>query len=417
MGLLLDPGDGLSRRGVWSHLGRTRGRARATGERAIAPFTRGGMSKRRTAADSPRPPAEDSTRQQIRFATARDGVRIAYSVAGSGPPLVKTAHWLSHLEHDWQSPVWRPWLHAIARRYTLIRYDERGCGLSDRAVGTFSFDDWVADLETVVEASGFERVALLGMSQGGAIALAYAVRRPERVSRIVLWGAYARGRDRRDPTPREQEESQTLIRLVKLGWGREQPAFSSVFAALFIPDLDTEKRRSFIELQRVSASPETAAAIVALFDDIDVQELAQRVRAPTLVLHGREDARVPFDEGRRLAASIPGARLVSLDTASHILQGGDPTLDRFMLELDAFLATAPAVEPRTSAALHSLTRRERDVLELIARGLDNVTIAGRLFVSSATVRNHVTHIFAKLGVRTRAHAVALARDAGYGRDD
>jgi pimeloyl-ACP methyl ester carboxylesterase len=311
-------------------------------------------------------------RQQIRFATARDGVRIAYSVAGSGPPLVKTAHWLSHLEHDWQSPVWRPWLHAIARRYTLIRYDERGCGLSDRAVGTFSFDDWVTDLETVLDASGFERVALLGMSQGGAIALAYAVRRPERVSRIVLWGAYARGRDRRDPTPREREESQTLIRLVKLGWGREQPAFASVFAALFIPDLDTEKRRSFIELQRVSASPETAAAIVALFDAIDVEELAQRVRAPTLVLHGREDARVPFDEGRRLAASIPGARLVSLDTASHILQAGDPTLDRFMLEMDTFLATAPAVEPRTSAALHSLTRRERDVLELIARGLDNV---------------------------------------------
>jgi pimeloyl-ACP methyl ester carboxylesterase len=311
-------------------------------------------------------------RQQIRFATARDGVRIAYSVAGSGPPLVKTAHWLSHLEHDWQSPVWRPWLHAIARRYTLIRYDERGCGLSDRAVGTFSIDDWVTDLETVLDASGFERVALLGMSQGGAIALAYAVRRPERVSRIVLWGAYARGRDRRDPTPREREESQTLIRLVKLGWGREQPAFASVFAALFIPDLDTEKRRSFIELQRVSASPETAAAIVALFDAIDVEELAQRVRAPTLVLHGREDARVPFDEGRRLAASIPGARLVSLDTASHILQAGDPTLDRFMLEMDTFLATAPAVEPRTSAALHSLTRRERDVLELIARGLDNV---------------------------------------------
>jgi pimeloyl-ACP methyl ester carboxylesterase len=375
------------------------------------------MPKRRTVADAPRRPAEDSPRQQIRFAVARDGVRIAYSVAGSGPPLVKAAHWLSHIEHDWQSPIWRPWLHAIARRYTLIRYDERGCGLSDRDVGTFSFDDWVADLETVVEASGFERVALLGMSQGGAIALAYAVRRPERVSRIVLWGAYVRGRERRDPTPREREESQTLIRLVKLGWGREQPAFSSVFTSMFIPDADAEKRRSFVELQRVSASPETATAIVALFDAIDVQELAQRVRAPTLVLHGRDDTRVPFDEGRRLAASIPGARLVSLDTASHILQAGDPALDRFMLELDAFMATAPAVEPRTSAALHTLTRRERDVLELIARGLDNASIAKRLFVSGATVRNHVTHIFAKLDVRTRAHAVARARDAGYGRDD
>jgi DNA-binding NarL/FixJ family response regulator len=186
---------------------------------------------------------------------------------------------------------------------------------------------------------------------------------------------------------------------------------------MFIPDADAEKRRSFVELQRVSASPETATAIVALFDAIDVQELAQRVRAPTLVLHGRDDTRVPFDEGRRLAASIPGARLVSLDTASHILQTGDPALDRFMLELDAFMATAPAVEPRTSAALHTLTRRERDVLELIARGLDNASIAKRLFVSGATVRNHVTHIFAKLDVRTRAHAVARARDAGYGRDD
>lgn len=371
-------------------------------------------SREAKGAGSAGPAERGAAPQEIRFATARDGVRLAWSRMGSGPPLIKTAHWLSHLEHDWRSPVWRPWLSRIAARYTLVRYDERGCGLSDAAAADFTFDDWVADLEAVVDATGLERISLLGMSQGGAIAVAYAARHPERVARLVLYGTYARGRMRRDPTARDKEESETLIRLVKLGWGRAGRGFAEVFAALFIPGADREKRRAFVELQRLSASPEMAAAIVERFDHIDVQELAARVRAPTLVLHGRDDARVPFEEGRRVAALIPGARLVPLDTASHILQSGDPALDRFMAELDAFMA-AEKVPGVPAAPLERLTPREREVLGLIARGLDNHAIAERLYISRSTVRNHITRIFAKLGVHSRAQAVVAARDAGLGR--
>ncbi|MGH7446916.1 MAG: alpha/beta fold hydrolase [Longimicrobiales bacterium] len=351
--------------------------------------------------------------QEIRFAEAPDGVRIAYAVAGRGPPLVRAAHWLSHLEYEWRSPLWRTWLQAMSQRCTLIRYDERGCGLSDRHVEGFRFEDWIGDLEVVVDACGLERFALAGMSQGGPIAIAYAAKHPERVSHLVLYGTYLRGRAHQ-PGPELERETETLIRLIELGWGRADSPYADIFASLFLGQPDAEQRREFTELQRQSASQATAAAIVRGFDAINVTEIAQTLSVPTLVLHSRNDARVPFEEGRRTASLIPGARLVALEGASHILQQGEPALDQFLDDVFAFLAVPADSVPRSRGSVTALTRRERDVLELIARGADNHAIAERLFLSSSTVRNHITRIFAKLGVRNRAEAIVHARRTGFG---
>jgi pimeloyl-ACP methyl ester carboxylesterase/DNA-binding CsgD family transcriptional regulator len=352
--------------------------------------------------------------QQIRFTEAPDGVRIAYAVAGLGLPLVKAAHWLSHLEFEWRSPLWRSWLQGMANRWTLIRYDERGCGLSDRQAEGFSFDDWVRDLESVVDACGLERFALVGMSQGGPIAIAYANKHPGRVSHLVLYGTYLRGRPKWFGSAEPEKESETLIRLIELGWGRAGSPYAEVFASLFLRQPDTEQRRQFTELQRLSASPATAAAIVRGFDAIDVTDMARALSVPTLVLHARDDARVPFEEGRRAASVIPGACLVALDGASHILQLGEQALDQFLAAMSEFLAVPAEPVGRSRGGITALTRREREVLELIARGYDNPVIAERLFLSPSTVRNHITHIFAKLGVRNRAETIVRARRTGFG---
>jgi pimeloyl-ACP methyl ester carboxylesterase len=357
---------------------------------------------------------ETEMRQVIRFAEASDGVRIAYAVAGQGPLLVRAAHWLSHLEYDWESELWRPWLQSMAGRWTLIRYDQRGCGLSDRRVEGVRFDDWIGDLEAVVDACGLERFALAGMSQGGPIAITYAARHPGRVSHLVLYGTYLRGRAHRPCRPEHEAEAETLIRLVEMGWGREGSPYAEIFAALFLHNPDAEQRRRFTELQRVSASRAMASTIVRLFHEIDVTDIARTLNVPTLVVHARDDARVPFEEGRRAATLIPGARLVALDGANHILQAGEPALEQFLDVVTAFLAEPPVRVRDSRAALGRLTRRERQVLELIARGADNRTIAEQLVRSPATIRNHITHILAKLAVRTRAEAIVLGRRAGFG---
>jgi pimeloyl-ACP methyl ester carboxylesterase/DNA-binding CsgD family transcriptional regulator len=352
--------------------------------------------------------------QQIRFAETADGVRIAYAVAGDGPPLVKAAHWLSHVEYEWSSPLWGPWLEGMASRWRLVRYDERGCGLSDRHVEGFCLEDCVRDLEVVVDACGLERFALAGMSQGGPIAIAYAAKHPERVSHLVLYGTYLRGRAHRPGPADRAQETEMLIRLIELGWGRAGSPYAEIFASLFLREPNAQQRRWFTELQRLSASRSTASAIVRGFDAIDVTDIARGLSVPTLVLHARDDARVPFDEGRRAASLIPGARLVALDGASHILQQDEPALDQFLDAVSAFLAgPADRVYP-SRAAVATLTRREREVLELIARGSDNRMIAERLFLSPSTVRNNITRIFAKLGVRNRAEAIVSARRTGFG---
>lgn len=348
-----------------------------------------------------------SQRQQLRFVTSADGTRIAVASIGNGPPLVRAAHWLSHVEHDLASPVWRPWLEALSRQHTYIRYDQRGCGLSDTDVREYSLDAWVADLEAVVDGLGLERFPLIGMSQGGAVAVAYAARHPERVSQLVLIGAYARGVLRREPTEAQRLEAATMVNLIRIGWGSDNDAFRQLFTSLFIPDGTPEQHQWWTELERLTSSAENAARMLETFYQVDVSELAKRLDVPTLVLHPRGDARVPYEEGRRLAALIPGARFVTLDSRNHVLLDGEPAFEALLAELRAFLAPA-------SAAWQSigLTGSERAVLELLAQGLDNHRIAQQLGKSEKTVRNQVSAIFAKLGVHTRAEAIVRAREAG-----
>jgi predicted ATPase/serine/threonine protein kinase/DNA-binding SARP family transcriptional activator/alpha-beta hydrolase superfamily lysophospholipase len=279
--------------------------------------------------------------QNIGFCQSSDGARLAYATVGNGPPLVKAANWLSHLEYDWQSPIWRHWLIGLAQQHTLIRYDERGCGLSDWQVADISFEAWVRDLEAVVDAAGVERFPLIGISKGGSIAIAYAARHPERVSHLILYGAYARGRLIRNVEPQQAEEAELLTNLIRIGWGRENPAFRQVFASTFMPDGTQEQHRWFNELQRVSASPENAARIYAGSNLTDVRDLAAQLRVPTLVLHARGDARVPFEEGRLLASLIPGARLVTLDSNNHLLLEHEPAWQKFLSEVHEFLAAMP----------------------------------------------------------------------------
>ena len=352
--------------------------------------------------------------QRIQLCTAGDGVRVAYAKSGQGPPLVKTATWLTHLKFDWDSPVWRHWMTGLSAHHTLIRYDERGCGLSDWDVPDLSFEAWVRDLETVVDAEGLDRFPLLGVCQGAPVAVAYAARHPERVSRLVLYGGFARGRLAGDPSPRTVREAEMLANLVSLGWGRENPAFRQVFTTLFIPEATEEQLQWFTELQRLSATAENALEIGRTVFDIDVRELAPRVTAPTLVMHARGDAMIPFHRGRELAALIPDARFVPIDSPNHILLEDEPAWATFREHFRHFLdVDAGSAEP---ASFPELTDREREVLDAMARGLSNDEIAGELFISPKTVRNHNTRIFRKLGVERRARAIVQAREQGYGRN-
>jgi pimeloyl-ACP methyl ester carboxylesterase len=252
--------------------------------------------------------------------------------------LVKAANWLSHLEYDWNSPVWRHWLTGLANNRSLVRYDERGCGLSDWNVADFSLDAWVLDLETVVDALGLERFPLLGISQGASIAITYAVRHPEKVTHLILYGGYLRGRNHRNLTPQQRQELDVMLQLIKIGWGQEHPAFRQVFSMLFLPEGTPEQLRAFNELQRITTSPEIAARIVGGFQVIDVREQAKQVTQPTLVLHAENELRVPFEEGRLMAAMIPNARLVPLESKNHILLENEPAWQRFLDEVNAFLA-------------------------------------------------------------------------------
>lgn len=352
-----------------------------------------------------------SSRQAIRFCTSRDGARIAYATSGRGPPLVKAANWLSHLEFDWESPVWSHMLTELSRERTLVRYDERGCGLSDWDVSDLSFEAWVGDLETVVDASGVDRFPLLGISQGASIAVAYAVRHPERVSHLILHGGYARGRLRRGADALQHEEAETMNKLAELGWGQENPAFRQFFTTQFIPGGTADQHRWFNELERISTSPMNAGRFMRIFNDIDVVSLLPRVSCPTLVLHCVRDARVPFAEGRLIAGLIPGARFVPLDSDNHLLLENELMWSRWMDELRGFLPSQLTDDP----AFVALTPRELELVELIAQGRDNTQIAAQLGLSVKTVRNHITSIFAKLEVENRSQAIVLARDAGFGK--
>lgn len=275
---------------------------------------------------------------EIRFCRTRDGVTLAYASSGSGPPLVKAANWMTHLDHDWNSSVWRHWLVQLSRRHRLIRYDERGCGLSDWEIEPPTFSSWVEDLETVVDAAGLDRFPLLGISQGGAVAVAYAARHPERVSKLVLYGTYVQGRVARATTEHAMREHQLLVDLVRVGWGSDEPAFRQVFTSSFMPEASRALWDEFNDLQRSTTSAENAARVLELTGPIDVTEEARQVRAPTLVLHARHDRRPPFEQGRRMASLIPDSRFVALESSNHILLADEPAWQVFLTEVESFLA-------------------------------------------------------------------------------
>jgi pimeloyl-ACP methyl ester carboxylesterase len=276
--------------------------------------------------------------QNIRFCTTVDQVQLAYATTGEGYPLVKAANWLSHLEFDWQSPVWRHWWEGFSQNHKLIRYDERGCGLSDWDVPEFSFDAWVRDLETVIDAVSLDRFALLGISQGGAVAINYAIKHPEKVSHLILYGAFVKGRDIH--MLQKPEDAEMFAQLIRLGWGKDNPAFRQLFTSFFIPEGTLEQFRWFNDLQRISSSPENAAKFFNQFLEINVCELATQVQVPTLVLHAQEDASIPFKEGRLLATLIPHAKFVPLNSKNHILLEAEPAWQRFLYEVQAFIKTS-----------------------------------------------------------------------------
>ena len=355
----------------------------------------------------------DRSPQHVRFCTAPDGVQLAWEKIGRGAPVVRAAYWLTHIEHDWRSIIWRPWLEEFARRATLVRYDQRGCGLSDRDVAEISFDAWLQDLEAVVDAAGLARFTLLGMSQGAAISVAYALRHPERVARMVIYGGFVKGRRRRG-TPEQDEEADLQERAIRLGWGRENPAFRQIFTSQFMANASPEQLAAWDEMQRLSCTPETAERIVKLTHMIDVAPLLPQLRVPTLVMHSTHDARIPFEQGRLIASLIPGARFVPLESAGHTLHPREAAFRTFFDELAAFTADAPAGTPAELPSIEGLTARELQLLDELARGRSNDEIAALLGISPKTVRNVVSVLFDKLGVPTRAAAIVKARESGFG---
>jgi len=353
--------------------------------------------------------------QTIRFTRSVDETRLAYAESGAGSALVKAANWLSHLEFDWQSPVWRHWFGFFSSAHRLIRYDARGCGLSDWDAADFALAAQVADLEAVVEAANVDRFALIGISQGGATAIEYAIRHPERVSQLVLYGAFARGWKHRGEQIVRQYRA--LNELVRLGWGQENPAFRKLFATMFVPEASDEQERWFADLMRITSEPEIAAQIIEATGDIDVVDRLAAVTVPTLVIHGRNDARVPYAQGRALASGIPDARFVTLESRNHILLESEPAWAQFCTAFGEFVGGSSGTDrdPATMASFAELTARELEILRLVARGLSNAEIAQRVFISEKTVRNHLTSIFDKLDVDSRAKAIVLARDGGLVR--
>ena len=350
--------------------------------------------------------------QRIRYVRTGDGVQLAWAEAGTGPLLIKAANWMTHLEYEWESPVWRHWIRFFSDHFRFVRHDERGCGMTDWNVGDLSFDRWVEDLEAVVAAADpQEPFALLGISQGAATCVAYAAKHPERVSRLVLYGGYARGSFHRGD-PDDERLYRAMIDLARLGWGNDNPAFRQVFTSRFIPGATDEQMGWFNDLCRKTTSPEIAARLLESRASIDVMELLGKVRTPTLVLHSRDDDVIPISEGHILAAGISGAQFIELDSKNHVLLESEPAWERFCSEVLEFTGLKGSNQ-REKSAFGSLSPREREVLALITEGLGNAEIAERLSISEKTVRNHVSNLFDKLGVWTRAQAIVFAHDRGF----
>lgn len=345
----------------------------------------------------------------VRFCRSFDGTRIAFAVSGRGAPVVLLPNWLTHLELQPRSVAWRPWIEALSSRHTLVRYDPRGCGLSDRNVRNLSFDAWVLDLQAVVDGLGLDRFSLVGACQGGAVAIAWAGINAHRIDRLVLHGTYARGRDRRSDLPMEPEKARVMLEMIAVGWGDPDHAFPRAFATQFQPEGGMDHLESWCALQRAAATGPEAARLTRIMYDIDVTGSAERIECPTLVVHASRDAVVPVEEGRLLARLIPGARSLELDTPNHFPREDEPAWARLEAAMADFL-------PGTAGgpAFGELTPREREILDLVAAGLSNAEIAGRLGLGEKTVRNHVSAVLAKTGASSRARAIVVAREAGFG---
>jgi len=350
--------------------------------------------------------------QSIRYLKTRDGVRIAWATSGDGPPLVKAANWLTHLNYDLESPVWRHWIEFLSSHFRLIRYDERGCGMTDWDVGDVSVARWVEDLEAVIEASNpGKQFVLFGVSQGAAAAISYVVRHPERVSRLILYGGYAVGWAHREDSD-GLRRYRAIIELARLGWGKDNPVFRQLFTALFVPGARPEQLEWFNELCRRTTTPEIATRLLTARSEVNVRELLPQVRVPTLVLHARKDEVVPLSAGKVLASEIPNAEFVELDSRNHILLVDEPAWMRFqeaVLDFTGRPAKASAEDPLFAV----LSDREREILAALVAGRSNTEIGAALFISEKTVRNSLTRIFEKLGVHTRTQAAVLARDGGF----
>ena len=355
-------------------------------------------------------PDPETTDQGIRFCRSEDGVRLAYAIHGSGPPLVVVSCWLSHLQHDWQSPVWRHFLEDVGGIATVVRYDERGFGMSDWNVDDFSLEARLGDLEAVIEAAGLDRFALLGMSGGSGVAMAYAIAHPERVTRMVLNGTVCGV-----PATSTEEgwaEERTFRSMIRVGWAKEDPIFRRVFTNIFIPDATEEQMRWFDDLQRMSTSADNAVNSRIARQAVDIAADLPRVTAPTLVLQAVGDRVTTFDNAVSVSSLIPDARLVPLDSRNHILLADDPAWRVFMGEMTAFLE--PDVRAQRTASGYRPTKplspREVDVLRLAADGRTNHEIADALTLSVRTVERHLSNIYAKLGVDGRAaRAAAVAQ--------
>lgn len=302
------------------------------GYRFVAELKAPGEPHQRDSHRQPRPFS-----RTVRYCTAKDGVGLAYAVSGEGPPLVKTMSWLNHLDFDWESPVFGPLFRELSSRHQLLRYDSRGAGLSDREVKDFSFDALASDLEAVIAASGIEPFAMLGISQGAALAIDYAARHPERVSHLVLWGGYARGRKRRGRTE-DAEQAEAFKTLMRHGWGKPSSTFLRMFASLYLPEANEKQIQWWTDLQRVATSPENAVRLRDAIDDIDVSDRLAQVKAPTLILHSEREEVAPFSEARRMAARIPNATLVPLDSANHLVLTQETAWQRAVDEIVGFLS-------------------------------------------------------------------------------
>ncbi len=282
----------------------------------------------------------DATQQHIHFTPLRGGNRLAYAISGAGYPIVRAPHWLTHLEADWQTPVWRPLLTDLSSRYTLVRFDQSGTGLSDPTTRPVSLDSLVDELAAVVDAARLERFALLGMSQGGAVSIRYAARHPDRVSHLVLCGGYVRGTLTRRPDAKTRQMVEALCEIVRGGWGIENSAYRQIFTTQFFPGASREQIEGFNRLELLSSSPERAAQLIRAFSEIDASADLTAIRCPSLVFHTRQDARIDFEEGRFIAAGIDAARLVPLEGRNHFPLEGDAAYARMLEAISAFLPTA-----------------------------------------------------------------------------